>query len=82
MASIMNPVAAAWPVDPREMKLKLKYRTKKAGNKGTSKKNNSGGVGKKALATKRARAITSHTSPEQFGRWVASMKAGNEPVLG
>ncbi len=78
----MNPVAALWPVDPREIKLKLKYRTKKATNKGTSKKNNSGGVGKKALSTKRGRSVTSRTSPEQFGRWAASMKATGEPVLG
>ncbi len=82
MATQMNPVAAAWPRDPNEMKLKLKYRTKRAANKGTSKKNNSGGVGKKALSTKRGRSVTSRTSPEQFGRWAASMKASNEPVLG
>ena len=82
MASQMNPVAAAWPVDPNEIKLKLKYRTKKASNKGTSKKNNSGGVGKKALSAKRSRTVSSRTSPEQYGRWCASMKATNEPMLG
>lgn len=82
MAPQMNPFAAAWPVDPREMKLRKKYTVKKAGNKGTSKKSNSGGVGKKALSTKRGRSITSRTSPEQFGRWAAMMKASGEPVLG
>jgi hypothetical protein len=82
MASVMNPIAAAWPVDPCEMKLRLKYRTKKASNKGTSKKNNSGGNGRKALSAKRARSVNSRTSPEQYGRWAASMKVSNEPILG
>lgn len=78
----MNIVAANWPVDPNEMKLKLKYRTKKAPNKGVNKKHNSGGVGKKALSTKRGRCICSRTSPEQYGRWAALMKANNELILG
>lgn len=82
MASQMNPVAAAWPVDPREMKMKLKYRVKKAGNFGTSKHNNSGGVGKKALASKKANAVSSRTSPMQYGKWAAVMRANNEPILG
>jgi hypothetical protein len=82
MASTMNPVCAAWPRDPNEMKLKLKYRVKKAGNFGTSKHNNSGGVGKKALSDKRARQVSSRTSPLQYGKWAAIMKANNEPILG
>jgi len=78
----MNPVAANWPVDPNEMPLRKKYTVKKAANKGVNKKHNSGGVGKKALSTKRGRSICSRTSPEQYGRWAALMKANNEPILG
>ncbi len=70
------------PVAENEMKLKLKYRTKKAGNKGTSKKNNSGPTGRKANATKRARVVSSRTSPEQYGRWRAMMAANGEKVYG
>ncbi len=82
MASQMNPVAAAWPVDPREIPLRAKYTAKKASNKGTSKKNNSGGVGKRAAALKKGNSVNSRTSPHQYGKWAAIMKANNEPILG
>ncbi len=70
------------PVAENEMKLKLKHRTKKPGNKSVSKKNNSGQTGRKAKASKRARVVSSRSSPEQYGRWRAMMAANGEPVLG
>lgn len=75
--SALNAFQLAWPADPNEMKLKLKYRTKQAGNKGTSKRNNSGGQGKKPGCV-----VSSRTSPDQYGRWAAQMKAAGEPILG
>ena len=78
MASQMNPVAAAWPVDPNEMKLRKKYRAKKAGNKGNSKQNNSGGNGRK----RGMNTVNGNSSPSQYGKWAAVMHASNEPILG
>lgn len=78
MASQMNPVTAAWPVDPNEIPLRKKYLTKKAGNKGNSKQNNSGGNGRKRSAS----TVNSNSSPAQYGKWAAVMKANNEPILG
>jgi len=70
------------PVAPNEMKLKKKYLVKKAGNKGMSKKNNSGQTGRKAKAAKRARVVSGSSSPEQYGRWKAMMDACGEKVYG
>lgn len=78
----MRSTVATWPVAANEMKLKKKHRTKKAGNKGMSKKNNSGQSGRKAKAAKRARVVSSNSSPEQYGRWRAMMTANGESVLG
>ncbi len=71
-----------WPVADNEIKLKKKHTLKKPGNKAVSKKNNSGGTGRRALALKRAHVISSRSSPEQFGRWKAMMDASGEKVLG
>jgi len=64
------------------MPLKKKHRTKKFGNKGVSKKNNSGGTGKRARAQKRAVTVCSAICPEQYGLWKAWMLKNNLPVLG
>lgn len=77
MVKLPDPIHA-----DNEMPLKLKYRTKKPGNKGTSKKNNSGQTGRKAKAAKRARVVSGNSSPEQYGRWKAMMDAAGEKVLG
>lgn len=69
-------------MDPVEIKLKQKYRVKKPGNKSVSKRNNSGGCGRKAKALKRAIVVSSRSSPDQYGRWAALMKANGEPILG
>jgi len=79
MANATIPQA---PVADNEMKLKLKYRTKKPGNKAVSKKNNSGATGRKAKSAKRAVVVSSRNSPEQYGRWKAMMVSNKEPVLG
>ena len=70
------------PVADNEMKLKKKHRIKKPGNVGTNKRKNSGGAGKKAKSTKRARTVNSRTSPEQYGRWKAWMDSVGWPVYG
>lgn len=70
------------PVADNEMPLKLKYRVRKAPNKGISKKNNSGQTGRKAKAAKRSRVVHSRNSPEQYGRWAALMRANGEQILG
>lgn len=70
------------PRAANELKLKKKYLVKKAGNKGISKKNNSGQTGRKAKAAKRARVVSGNSSPEQYGRWKAMMDAAGEKVLG
>jgi len=80
MSSQMNPVAAAWPVDPNEIKLRKKYRVKKAGNNGNSKQNNSGGQSKKTGPG--ANTVNGNSSPAQYGKWAAVMHACNEPILG
>ena len=67
---------------PIELKLKKKYLTKKPGNKGSSKKNNSGGVGRRAKAQKRAVAISAAICPEQYGLWAAWMRKNGIPILG
>ena len=64
------------------MKLKKKYLTKKAGNKAHSKKNNSGLVGRKALAAKRAVTVSGAVCPEQYGLWAAWMKKNSIPIRG
>lgn len=78
----MHAAIPATPVAANEMKLKKKYLIKKAGNKGISKKNNSGQTGRKAKAAKRARVVSGNSSPEQYGRWKAMMDAAGEKVLG
>ena len=78
----MKNEVKAVELGPTEMKLRAKYTSKKAGNKGTSKKSNSGDVGKKALATKKGNTVNSRTSPMQYGKWAAVMKANGEPILG
>ncbi len=67
---------------PIELKLKKKYLTKKPGNKGSSKKNNSGGVGRRAKAQKRAVAVSAAICPEQYGLWAAWMRKNQLPILG
>jgi hypothetical protein len=71
-----------WPVANNEIKLKRKHTRLKPGNKGMSKKNNSGQTGRKAKAAKRARVVSSNSSPEQYGRWKAMMDSSGEKVLG
>lgn len=68
--------------EPIEMKLKKKYLAKKPGNKGHSKKNNSGGCGRKALAAKRAISVSASVCPEQYGLWAAWMRKNQLPILG
>lgn len=77
----MNPVAAAWPVDPNEIKLRKKYRVKKASNKGNSKASNSGATANKKSG-QRANTVNGSSSPAQYGKWAAVMHACNEPILG
>ncbi len=77
-----SPNVTAWPVADNEIKLKLKHRLKKPGNKAVSKKNNSGGTGRRALALKRAHVVSSRSSGEQYGRWKAMMDASGEKVYG
>lgn len=67
---------------PIVMKLKKKYLTKRPGNKGSSKKNNSGGCGRKALAAKRAARVSAAVCPEQYGLWAAWMRKNGLPILG
>lgn len=67
---------------PIEMPLKLKYRVRKAPNKGISKKNNSGGTGHAARAKSRAVYVTAALCPEQYGLWKAWMLKQGLPILG
>jgi len=67
---------------PIEMPLKLKYRVRKAPNKGSSKKNNSGGVGRKAKAEKRAVTVSGAICPDQYGLWAAYCRKNGIPILG
>jgi hypothetical protein len=67
---------------PIEMKLKKKYTTKRPGNKGISKKNNSGGTGKAARAKTRGVYVCAAICPEQYGLWKAWMLKQGLPVLG
>lgn len=69
-------------IKPIELPLKLKYRVRKAPNKGSSKKNNSGGVGRKAKAEKRAVAVSAAICPEQYGLWAAWCRKNGFPILG
>lgn len=69
-------------IKPIEMPLKLKYRVRKAPNKGSSKKNNSGGCGRKALAAKRATSVSAAVCPEQYGLWAAWMRKNGYKILG
>jgi len=71
-----------WATGPTEMKLRAKYRSRKAGNVGSKKGGNSGGVGKKALATKRCRVVSQRSSPEQWIRFKSWAESVNLPVLG
>lgn len=70
------------PNAPIPMKLKKKYLVKKPGNKGSSKKNNSGGVGRRAKAEKRAVTVSGAICPDQYGLWSAWMKKAGLPILG
>ena len=70
------------PNAPIPMKLKKKYLTKKPGNKGISKKNNSGGVGRKAKAAKRAVTVSGAICPDQYGLWAAWMRKNGIAILG
>jgi len=67
---------------PIEIKLRKKYLVTKPGNKGSSKKNNSGGTGRKALAAKRATSVSAAVCPEQYGLWAAWMRKNGYKILG
>jgi len=67
---------------PVEMKLKKKYLTRRPGNKGSSKRNNGGGVGRRAKAAQRAVVVSGSVCPEQYGLWAAWMKKNSIPILG
>jgi len=68
--------------EPIVMKLKKKYLIQRPGNKGVSKKNNSGGVGRKAKALKRGVYVSAGLCPEQYGLWAAWMRKNGIPILG
>jgi hypothetical protein len=70
------------PNAPIEIKLRKKYTVTKPGNKGSSKKNNSGGCGRKALAAKRAASVSAAVCPEQYGLWAAWMRKNGYKILG
>jgi hypothetical protein len=77
-----QPGDAVDPNAPIVMKMKKKYLTKRPGNKGSSKKNNNGGVGRRAKAQKRAVSVSAAICPEQYGLWAAWMRKNNQPILG
>ena len=70
------------PNAPIVMKMKKKYLVIKPGNKGSSKHNNGGGVGRRAKAQKRAVAVSAAICPEQYGLWAAWMRKNGFPILG